>query len=398
MEVSAIEKVAIIAPGEYPIPALKGGAIETLIDYLIEENEKNKEYEFWIYSVLDEEALKKSRKFKNVKFRYFKINKTLNIVNNFIIRIIRKLFKFEPKTILMRKIIRDLKENNFNKVIIEGNENQILQVRKSYKGKLYFHLHHDAFNTFKGNPKKVINACDKIIAVSKYIKDRTLKINNKVKIDVVENCINVNVFNKDLYINERDVLREKYNIKKDEIAIIFTGRTIPQKGVKELIEAFKIICKDEKVKLIIVGNAGFANEIKSSYDKQLFELAKDISEQIIFTGFIHNSDLPKIYAMADIAVVPSIWEEPAGLVAIEALATGLPLIVTNSGGLNEYATQNSAIIIDKDNKLIDNLAKELKKLIESKDLRRDMAIKARKQGIKYNTEKYYKDYINSLKE
>lgn len=395
---SIIEKLAIIAPGEFPIPAVKGGAIETLIDYIIEENEINKEYELHVYSILDEEALKKSKRFKNTKFRYFKVNKTLNIINTFIIKVVRKLFKIELKTILMRKIIKDLKISKFDKVIIEGNENQILQVRNSYNGNLYFHLHHDAFNVFKGDSEKVINACDKIITVSKYIKDRTLKVSDKVRIEVVENCTNTRIFNKDLYIDQRSSLREKYNIKEDEIVIMFTGRIIPEKGIKELIEAFKIICKDERVKLIIIGNAGFANEIKSSYDEEILKLSNEVSDKIIFTGFIHNGELPKLHAMVDIAIVPSIWEEPAGLVAIEALSSGLPLIVTNSGGLKEYVNEDSAIIVEKNEQLINNIAKGLKRLIEDEKLRENMAKEARKQGEKYNTKKYYTDFINLLKE
>ena len=102
--------------------------------------------------------------------------------------------------------------------------------------------------------------------------------------------------------------------------------------------------------------------------------------------------------MVDIAIVPSIWEEPAGLVAIEALSSGLPLIVTNSGGLKEYVNEDSAIIVEKNEQLINNIAKGLKRLIEDEKLRENMAKEARKQGEKYNTKKYYTDFINLLKE
>lgn len=343
-------------------------------------------------------AIEKSKEYNNSKFVYISVNRILNTMNNFIIKVVRKLFKLEFKTLLMKRVVKELKKNHFDCVVVEGNEVQVLQIKKYYDGNLYFHAHHDAFNTCNGNPNEIISACNKVMVVSEYIKNRTLEAcGNNNKVEVVRNCTNTSIFNKNLYFSERSVLRRKYNIKDDEIAIMFTGRIIKEKGIKELIEAFKIICNDEKIKLIIVGNAGFANEIISSYDKELLELSKDISEKIVFTGFIHNSELPKIHSMVDIAVVPSIWEEPAGLVAIEALSSGLPLIITNSGGLPEYVSERCAIIVEKDENMIMNIAYALKKLINSEELRKNMAIEARKQAYKYDIKNYYDDYITSLK-
>ncbi|NLM05234.1 MAG: glycosyltransferase family 4 protein [Clostridiales bacterium] len=370
------------------------------MDYLVDENEGSNEYEFVVYSIFDKAAKKKSKIYKNTKFVYIPINRNLNKINNFIIKVVRKIFKIELKTLLIREIIKYLRKENFDKIIVEGNEVQILQLRKYYKGKLYFHAHHDAFNTCKINPNKIIDSCEKVITVSEYIKERTLNVcsvKNYDKIIKVENCIDNKVFNKMLYIDEKIQLRNKYGIKDDELVIMFTGRIIKEKGIKELIEAFKLICTDKKVKLMIVGNAGFANETISSYDRELFELSKSISDKIIFTGFIHNLELPKIHSIVDIAVVPSIWEEPAGLVAIEALASGLPLIVTESGGLTEYVNEKCAIILKKDKNLIKNMAKALENLIDNEDLRKKMSFEARKQGEKYGTREYYNAYINALK-
>ena len=366
---------------------------------MIKENEKNGKFEFYVYSIFDKEAINKSKKYKNTKFIYIPINNKLNKMNNFIIKVIRKLFKVELRTLLIRKISNDLKRKNFDKVIIEGNETQVLQINKYYDGEIYFHAHHDAFNTCKIDPNSIIDKCKKVITVSDYIKFRTIEKCNKFnleKIVKVDNCIDNTVFNKELYLNEKDILKKKFNIKNDEIVIMFTGRIIKEKGIKELIQAFKLICDGKKVKLMIVGNAGFANEITSKYDNELIEISKSISDKIIFTGFIHNNELPKIHSIADIAVVPSIWEEPAGLVAIEALASGLPLVITESGGMVEYVNNKCSIIVKKDEKLIENIAKALNTLIEDVDLRENMAYNARKQGEKYGINKYYNEYIKSI--
>lgn len=394
-----MKKIAIIPPGELPIPSSKGGAIETLIDYLIEENEKYDEYEFYVYSIFDKNSEQESKKYTKSKFIYIKVNSKLNKINNFFIKVIRKLSKIELETLLVKKILKDLRKRNFDKVIIEGNETQVLQISKYYNGKIYFHAHHDAFNTCKVDPNKILDRCDKVLTVSNYIKYRTRKRCSNInfnKIVNVDNCIDTEAFNKNLYKNEKEILMEKFNIKDKDIVVMFTGRTIREKGLKELIEAFKIISYRDNIKLMIVGNSGFANEVVTKYDKELIEISKDISEKIIFTGFIHNKELPKFHSLADIAVVPSMWEEPAGLVAIEALSSGLPLIITDSGGMVEYVNDGCCITVNKDDKVIENIANALEMLIENSDLRNDMASKARKQGEKYNKNKYYNDYIKSI--
>ena len=85
----------------------------------------------------------------------------------------------------------------------------------------------------------------------------------------------------------------KYNIGNNEIVILFSGRLIPQKGVKELIIAFTEICNQYKTRLVIIGNSGFGNQVTNEYDIELMQLAEKTNEKIIFTGFIHNTELPK---------------------------------------------------------------------------------------------------------
>ena len=152
-----------------------------------------------------------------------------------------------------------------------------MQLRKYYKGKLYFHAHHDAFNTCKINPNKIIDSCEKVITVSEYIKERTLNVcsvKNYDKIIKVENCIDNKVFNKMLYIDEKIQLRNKYGIKDDELVIMFTGRIIKEKGIKELIEALK-------KKILEIISLDKASIMK--YRKQLYNSCK--------TKFSHEKKL-----------------------------------------------------------------------------------------------------------
>lgn len=65
-------------------------------------------------------------------------------------------------------------------------------------------------------------------------------------------------------------------------------------------------------------------------------LAESMKDRILFTGYINNEELPYMYNLANVAVLLSIWDEPAGLTMIEALSCGIPFISTYSGGIPEY--------------------------------------------------------------
>ena len=100
--------------------------------------------------------------------------------------------------------------------------------------------------------------------------------------------------------------------------------------------------------------------------------------------------------MSDIAVVPSIWNEPAGLVVVEAMASGLPLIVTNSGGIPEYTNEESSIIIDNDNNIIGNIKAALEILIKDEKLRTKLANNGHIYAQQFNEKKYYDDFIKII--
>jgi glycosyltransferase involved in cell wall biosynthesis len=91
-------------------------------------------------------------------------------------------------------------------------------------------------------------------------------------------------------------------------------------------------------------------------------MAEKAGERIIFTGFVNYKDMPALYAMADVCVLPSIWDDPAPLAVIEAMTSGRPLITTRSGGIPEYADKNCAVILERDANLVTNLATAMREL------------------------------------
>lgn len=396
-----IMKVAIVALPVLPVPAVKGGAVETLIEYLIKHNEEYEKLDLTIISIYDIGAIEKSINYKNTKFKFIKINKHVSKITRLFNIIIRKFIGIINHSTYDKKVLKYLKDNNFDKIIFEGYTESILLMSKHIEpSKIYMHIHHEAFKNYNDLKKKIFESCRKIITVSEYIKNKTMEevgINSD-KLVVLKNCTETEVFNKELYVSQREIIRKKYNIDSNEKVIMFTGRIVPEKGIKELILAFKQLPYNVKAKVLIVGNAGFGNTITTEYDDELEKMAKDINDKIVFTGFVHNSELPMLHSAVDIAVVPSIWDDPAPLVVFEAMSSGLPLIVTNSGGIPEYITGDCAITIKRDTNIVINLSQALEKLINDDELRVEMGKEGRRHALKYNTKTFYNDFVSIVEE
>ena len=393
-------KIAIIGPQGYPVPAVKGGAIETLIDVIIKENENKESLKIDVYTIYDKQAIEASKNYKKTKFIYLCKNKKLIKIRNKFISLFRRIFKKNFAHTYAQEICKGIRHNDYDRVVVEGDSSLIEPISKVIdKEKIYLHIHHNPLKTNQPQFKKEVLLCNKIITVSRFISkalDECME-DKQVESVVLKNCTKVESFNKDIYIDERKELRNRFNIKDNEITIMFTGRTIWQKGIKELLLAFKQVSnRYNNVKLLIVGNSGFGNEVKTKFDRELKDIAEGIKDKVIFTGFIHNSKMPQIHAMADIAVIPSIYDDPAPLVVMECMASGLAVITTDSGGIPEYVGENNCISIIRDKNIIINLEKALEKLIVDESYRKTLGKNAHNYAQQFNENNFYNDFIEII--
>ena len=406
-----IDKIAIVTSGFLPIPAAKGGAVENLIVNMINMNEIEKKEKFLIYSVYDKKALDDAKTYKYTNFKFIKINCFVKfmdkIIHFFAQNILNKVNSQSYRFILQRlyylnKVSIDLKKNDYKKVLLENHPSQFLCLKwrknwKKYEDKYYYHCHNE-FPSEYGCHNIIIKS-KKIICVSDYIKKT---VSNSIKCPdnnfyVLRNGIDKKKFSEKLNESEKRELYEKYKISNDDIIIIFTGRIVPEKGIYELLQSVKQI-KQKNFKLLIIGKP--LNEIntKTEYEKKIENSLEGIEDKIIFTGFIKYEEINKMYKIANFAVIPSIWDDPAPLTIIESLVSGLPIITTNSGGIPEYATDGSAIIIDRDANLIKNLSKAIESLLNNENKRKKMSEISRKVSETLSVEEYYSNFIKFMSE
>lgn len=138
----------------------------------------------------------------------------------------------------------------------------------------------------------------------------------------------VGVFNPSLVDCESiNALRDKLGIATDDFVAGFCGRICKEKGIRELIDGFKIFHKDNpKSKLLLVGGYDARDILPDEYKSQI-----DENPAIITTGRIDKSDLPAYYSLMDVFMFPS-YREGFGMCVIEAAAMGVPALVSRSHG------------------------------------------------------------------
>lgn len=199
-----------------------------------------------------------------------------------------------------------------------------------------------------------------ITVVSEALRKQIINIYPKKNVEVISMGCDASKFG-------REYRMENYFDQGNRKVILFVGRLVEVKGVTYLIEAMRQV----NAKLIIVGDGPLR--------EKLMQQALDLKDRVEFLGAKTHKELPVIYASADIFVAPSVTakngdKEGLGLVLLEAMASGLPVIGSNSGGIpelvknnyNGFITQERDVqdIADKINYLLNN-DKEREKIAQN---------------------------------
>lgn len=391
-------KIAILNSGILPIPAVLGGAVENLTDFYLEYNNIKKLHDITVYSVWDPKVEQSPALSSDVNHYYF-IN-----VTSLKARIERRLHKyFHPASeryynhfidYYFEKAYKDLKQKDFDYIILENSPGHALKLSQRGYNNLILHLHNDLLNSKSRYHNIIFNGFAKILTCSNYIKERVSSIQQSSKIETLYNAIDVKAFSE---LNGKQKKREEIGLSEDDFVIVYSGRVNKDKGVSELIDAMLLLRDKPNIKLMIIGSTFFANAFnEDDFVHSLKEKAKTIKERIVFTGFIPYSQMPYYLRLADIAALPSMWEEPFGLTILEALASGLPLITTRSGGIPEIC-EGVATIVEKDN-IVNNLSSAILNLYEHPEKRRRMSESSIERAKLFDKETYAEKFFAALKQ
>lgn len=376
-------KIAIATFAALPIPPVKGGAVETLLDYICIENEILRNLEIDVFSIYDESAVRVPQKtytkytfIHNKKIKKFSINNILNKALN--------THKFLNANI--KEYVTEINKKEYDFVIITSIFKELEFIAEKLKSPVIWYLHADALSVLdKGEISRIIQKCKAVITVSDFVSGRIKELSPFCQVITVKNCSGIEAISKEREQEVSRKIREKYSIAEDDILFTYVGRITPIKGIKELISAFNQLNIDNK-KLLIIGSPSTNDDC--AYLKELKTIC---SGNVIFAGYIENQKLNAVYCATDAAVVPSICFEAAGLTVIEPQLCGRYVIATNIGGIPEYCENGR--LVEFNYRFIDNLKDAMNDFCKNKSIYSEN----RKRLTKYNKKVYYNDFFNALK-
>lgn len=390
-------KLAVLTCGMLPIPAVKGGAVENLIDFYLEYNDIHKLHDITVYSPWDPKV---------------KVHQALSSdINHYIYtdvtsikaKIERRLYKYlHPSEeyynyfieYYFEKVYADLSQKNYDYIILENGAGLAYKLSQRGHKNLILHMHNELQQSKEKYHQTIFKNITKILTVSDYIKQRVSTLFPIEKIITIHNGIDRDNFTSK---GTSHISRRQIGFTEEDFVIVYSGRIIKEKGISELIDAILCLRSYPKIKLLVLG-CSFYNEAKYEDDfiRSLKDKTKEIKDKIYFTGFIPYQNVPDYMHLANIAVLPSMWEEPFGLTIVEAMATGLPLITTRSGGIPEIC-EGVATIIDRHN-ASNNIANAILDLYNHPNKSQQMSIASLERSKLFDKDVYAYHFFDAFKD
>lgn len=224
--------------------------------------------------------------------------------------------------------------------------------------------------------RKIWKDADNVVSVSSGLRDLARKFNPDQEIDVIFNGINISEFQ---YQPEK--------VDTDHFRILCVSRLTQRKAIDYLIRAVANLKeKHPDVVLELVGDGEQKSELEN--------LARELKAEkyIVFTGLVKHEEVSAYFNRASVFVLPSLNEGMSN-VMLEALACGLPIVATDTGGTKELVDdgRNGFIIKMKDAK---DIEEKVERLIADQELRKKMAQESRKKAEEMSWRKVADDYFN----
>ena len=387
-------RVLLVPPPDLPVPAVQGGAVETLLTHLIRENEREGQLDLLCASVPDEAARRAAEGLKHTKMLYIPRphghRRYWPMV--FVERCLGIAAPYDPWYQKVQLSLA-LEPPGPDLIVAEGgNLTQCSAISRMFgRKRCLAHLHGQTacspvMDTIYGG----------ILALSEFIREDYLKTStlDPRRAYIWYNCVDTKRFRPG---PPPLALRTRLGFGDRDFVVLFCGRLDPDKGIHKLMEALALLPVPQ-IKLLIVGSPFFGRTQQSSFLRRLEQQARALGNRVQFTGYIPNEDLPDYYRLADLVCVPTLVEEAAGLVAVEAMACGRPVLATRSGGMPEYLEGSQAVLVERGDNIADQLAWSIRMLYEHPALCAEMGAAGTKRAQDFSVERYYKVFVRIVQD
>jgi D-inositol-3-phosphate glycosyltransferase len=203
--------------------------------------------------------------------------------------------------------------------------------------------------------KKLTRTCDRILAPTRREKENLLRYcqTPAEKIGVVPCGVNLDLFRP----MDKRIARQRLGFGGDGPIVLYVGRFDPIKGIDRLLEAMAYLKHLKRMRLVIIGGDG--SDTPEYQNLKQLSAAFGVEESVRFVGRIAQKDLPPYYSAADALVIPSYYES-FGLVGLESLACGTPVVATRVGAMTRILERGKTGLVVADatpRGLADNIEK-----------------------------------------
>lgn len=351
-------KVSIITPGTFAIPSQKSSSVETVI-----VNVSRYLGDAAVVHVFGRKTKRQSKVQRKNGITYIRPK------------------PYHRKTYLT-SLIPHVRRVKPDIIQVENRPLYASRIKKIFPQKrVWLSLHSTTFIALPYLSTKKFRHClrsvDKVIVNSQFLKGHILRL-----APGTENKIDVNYLGVDpsrfvsRWLPEQEAKRNQ-DLQRLGYAgrkiILFAGRLIRKKGVHYLLKAMpEVISQHPEVLLLIVGGAFYGSNKVTPYVRQLRKISKSMKEHVRFIPYAAYDEMPGWYRLADIVVVPSNDQEAFGLVNVEAMAAGIPVIATKGGGMKEIIEHGQTGFLVDHGRIERELQEYLHTLLEDPVLQKKM--------------------------
>lgn len=354
-------RAAFVTPGAYPVPAPRGGSVERVVENFVPLLADRLDVRIYGRS-----ARGLPRRGMLGGARCIRVSAT-------------------RKRTYLSGVVAGLKAYRPQLIEVENRPRLVPKLRRQFpNARIWLYLHSNTFISSGAIPPKELRAClgaaDRILVNSLFLKQDVEKRAplTAEKLGVVYPGVDTSRFG----VPElRDAMRRERGWQHRRI-VLFAGRLIPLKGVHHLLAALPaLVRRYPDLLLVIVGSPFYGSSRTSAYSKKLRRMARPWRRYVHFEPYVSHPQMPAWFGMADLAVVPSVRREAFGLVNVEAMASGLPVIASRVGGMTEIIEDGVTGYLVDPSRLTAELEQRISLLLEDEALRKRMGALGRERVL-----------------
>ncbi len=313
-----VKKIAMVAAPVHPVPPRKGAAVEW---WMYQSCRRLAGVEPHIVCIAAEDYPDTETR-DGIAFHRIRLGRLYR-------RLFQKILGVDPYS-YARRVARRLDAIRPDIVHVHNAPALFTALARHYRGPARFVLHmHNEMPVAPLPPGAVL------FTVSRYLKEWYAARLPGADIRIVTNGVETDNY-RPLPAPAIEVLRARLKLPTGKKIVLYAGRISPEKGPLDLVRAFGELRKTRHdALLVLVGEVRTGADRRGDYGRQLLAACEALGADCYHAGTVDPARMHEYYQIADLAVVPSEFEEPFGMVAIEAMAAGAPVLATRKGGLPE---------------------------------------------------------------